>query len=190
MDETNRRLRQARERAGFKSSRSAAIRHHWVPSTYGSHENGQTPVPRSAAKEYAKAFNVTVAWLLNLQSSPNEPPPLPTPDGEKINVDQLEPHRAKVLHAAIAGRQAEVWRVTEDVLAGAGYQMGDFLIVDLEATPKSRDFVLAEQQGIPIFRLYLRPYLYYLPLAGQPAPTTVDHVQTILKGVIVSKLSI
>lgn len=58
------RLRFARKRAGFASARSAAIRHGWKPSTYGSHENGQTPVPQDAAEEYAKAFKTSVAWLL------------------------------------------------------------------------------------------------------------------------------
>jgi hypothetical protein len=58
------RLRLERKRSGFKSARSAAIRFGWKPSTYGSHENGQTPVPQDSAAEYAKAFRTSVAWLL------------------------------------------------------------------------------------------------------------------------------
>jgi hypothetical protein len=58
------RLRQARRDAGFKSARSAALRFGWTPSTYASHENGQTPVPTEAANEYAKAFGVHAAWLI------------------------------------------------------------------------------------------------------------------------------
>jgi phage repressor protein C with HTH and peptisase S24 domain len=64
MADSNERLREARKVAGFRSARSAALRHHWTPSTYASHENGQTPVPPDAAKAYAKAFRVSQAWLL------------------------------------------------------------------------------------------------------------------------------
>jgi hypothetical protein len=58
------RLRQARERAGFKSKRSAALRFGWVPTTYASHENGQTPLPQDAAAVYAKAFKTSFVWLV------------------------------------------------------------------------------------------------------------------------------
>ncbi|MGP0093297.1 MAG: S24 family peptidase [Xanthobacteraceae bacterium] len=64
MTNSNERLRQARERAGFVSARSAAIRFGWIPSTYASHENGQTPVPMRDAPKYARAFKVSAAWLL------------------------------------------------------------------------------------------------------------------------------
>jgi transcriptional regulator with XRE-family HTH domain len=64
MTDTNARLRQARENAGFSSARSAALRFGWIPSTYASHENGQTPVPAKEAPKYARAFKVSAAWLL------------------------------------------------------------------------------------------------------------------------------
>lgn len=63
-DTPGKRLKKAREDAGFRSARGAAIRHHWNPSTYASHENGQTSeLPPKAAREYAKAFKVKAAWL-------------------------------------------------------------------------------------------------------------------------------
>jgi len=55
MNDSNDRLRQARGRAGFTSARSAALRFGWTPSTYASHENGQTPVPAGEAPKYARA---------------------------------------------------------------------------------------------------------------------------------------
>lgn len=64
MGTSNDRLREARIQAGFKSARSAAIRHGWTPSTYASHENGQTDVPKDAAADYAKAYGVTAEWIL------------------------------------------------------------------------------------------------------------------------------
>lgn len=65
MGESNDRLKQARTAAGFTSARSAALKFKWPPSTYGSHENGQTPVPIEAAFEYGKAFKTSAIWILH-----------------------------------------------------------------------------------------------------------------------------
>lgn len=65
MGNSSDRLKAARERAGFKSARAAAIKNGWVPSTYASHENGQTPeVPLEAAMAYGRAFRVSPSWIL------------------------------------------------------------------------------------------------------------------------------
>jgi len=64
MGDSNDRLKEARIKAGFTSARSAALRHGWNPSTYASHENGQTPVPPKAAKEYALKFKTSPGWIL------------------------------------------------------------------------------------------------------------------------------
>jgi hypothetical protein len=64
MGESNDRLKDARVRAGFTSARKAAIRFGWKESTYASHENGQTAVPVEAAREYARAFKTSAAWIL------------------------------------------------------------------------------------------------------------------------------
>lgn len=64
MGDSNDRLREARIKAGFKSARSAALRHGWVPSTYSSHENGQTAVPKDDAETYSRAFGVAPEWIL------------------------------------------------------------------------------------------------------------------------------
>lgn len=70
MGESNDRLKKARENAKFKSARSAALRFGWNPSTYASHENGQTPVPPDAAKVYARAFKCSQGWILTGEGSP------------------------------------------------------------------------------------------------------------------------
>lgn len=65
MGETGDRLRAARQKAGFRSARAAALKFHWNPSTYASHENGQTdPVPTDAAFEYAQAFKTSPFLIL------------------------------------------------------------------------------------------------------------------------------
>lgn len=58
MGDSNERLREARKRAGYRSAAAAARRFGWTESTYASHENGQTPVPKEEAVIYAKAFKV------------------------------------------------------------------------------------------------------------------------------------
>lgn len=64
MGEPNRWLIAARRAAGHRSARAAAVRFHWNPSTYASHENGQTPLPPRAAQKYARAFRTSPAYLL------------------------------------------------------------------------------------------------------------------------------
>lgn len=63
MSEMGDRLREARKKL-FKSSRQAAIRHGWSPSTLAAHENGQNDFGPDDAKKYAKAFRSTASWLL------------------------------------------------------------------------------------------------------------------------------
>lgn len=67
MGERHERLTVARKRAGHKSAMEAAKKNNWPPSTYASHENGQTPLPVKAAHKYAKAFKVSPAWLLTAE---------------------------------------------------------------------------------------------------------------------------
>lgn len=57
------RLRQARLAAGFRSAGSAARRFHWPEPTYRQHESGVRGLVKVAG-EYAKAFKVSEAWLL------------------------------------------------------------------------------------------------------------------------------
>ena len=110
-------------------------------------------------------------------------------DGVKVDIDQLDEDRARILNAAIAGRNAEVWQLTSDVL-GADYQPGDFLIIDLAAHPKPRDLVLAESEQIPVFRMFVPSHLWAFSLSRQLPPIPVDGRRTVIKGVIIAKLSI
>src|SRR5262245_32588023 len=61
------RLKLAREQAlrgRFKSATAAARYFGWNENTYRSTENGTRPPGRGAAVEYARAFGVSVDWLL------------------------------------------------------------------------------------------------------------------------------
>lgn len=71
------RLKQARSRAGYASARSAALAFGWTPSTYASHENGQTGTPPlEAIERYARAFKVTPDWLLLGDKAKASPEPI------------------------------------------------------------------------------------------------------------------
>lgn len=61
--ETAKRLRQARELAGFATARAASSRFGWKEDTYSQHERGLRGFARTAGS-YAKAFKVSAAWLL------------------------------------------------------------------------------------------------------------------------------
>lgn len=60
------RLRTAREGAGYDSAAGASRAQGWSPGTYRHHENGTRNMPVKVAEEYAKAYGVTVGWLLGL----------------------------------------------------------------------------------------------------------------------------
>jgi hypothetical protein len=81
--------------------------------------------------------------------------------------------------------------LTSDALAGAGYQPGDLLIVDVGATAHARDIVLATHNKLPLFRLMFPPWLYCVQVGKQaPAPIVVDNMQTIVRGVVISRLTL
>lgn len=214
MHPSNLRLQQAREAAGFKSAMSAAKHFHWSHSTYASHENGQTsPVPRRAAERYAKAFKVRADWILAIDTIPADAmaeaqtnfqsPALPLPppnsdkiildqknrndgmaDGTKVDLGQLNPEQTRRLDALVEGRAAEVWRLTSDVLLGAHYRPGQLLIVEIDPRAEDNEIVLAYSNGVPIFRLYLYPYLFSLRLTGNEPAIMVDNVRTVIKGAV------
>jgi len=64
MSESSERLKAARSAKGFATATDAARAHGWKEATYLGHENGTRGMGR-AAPQYAKAFGVTVGWLLN-----------------------------------------------------------------------------------------------------------------------------
>lgn len=62
--EQAKRLREARERAGFERAVDAANRFGWAAPTYHGHENGSRGFKKDTALAYAKAFKVSPGWLL------------------------------------------------------------------------------------------------------------------------------
>ncbi|ACB95038.1 XRE family transcriptional regulator [Beijerinckia indica] len=64
MDQPFHRLQIARQQAGFESATEAARAFGWNENTYRSHENGERGLRIAIAERYAKAFDVSAAWLL------------------------------------------------------------------------------------------------------------------------------
>lgn len=62
--EMHERLRQAREKAGYRDASEAARAFGWTVPTYISHENGTRGLRPDVAKKYAKSFRVPSQWLL------------------------------------------------------------------------------------------------------------------------------
>lgn len=68
MDTPAKRLKWARERAGYDSARAAAGAFGWNASTYSGHENGQREFPIATAKRYGQAFGV--GWIFLKEGGP------------------------------------------------------------------------------------------------------------------------
>ncbi len=66
------RLRRRRKELGFRHASDAAKRFGWDVTTYRSHENNSrgTGVPKNAAVEYAKVYQVSLDWLMTGKDSP------------------------------------------------------------------------------------------------------------------------
>lgn len=64
MSEKHERLRQAREKAGYRYASEAANALGITASTYRAHENGQNDFGMEEAAIYAKKFNVDPIWLV------------------------------------------------------------------------------------------------------------------------------
>lgn len=60
----NERLRWARKAAGFASAAQASRTHGWNAAAYRHHENGITGFRPGRAADYARAFKVSVEWLI------------------------------------------------------------------------------------------------------------------------------
>lgn len=64
MEDMARRLTHARKKAGFETAQEACDAHEWTPETYRKHEQGTRGIRGPVAEKYARAFNVSVHWLL------------------------------------------------------------------------------------------------------------------------------
>lgn len=100
MSEASERLRQAREKSGYSSAKSAAEAMGVPVPTYIQHENGARGFPAGRAERYARFFRVAPEWLLYGSRAEARPA-------------ELGP-RLFVKGEVAAGVWKEAWEVPED----------------------------------------------------------------------------
>jgi transcriptional regulator with XRE-family HTH domain len=156
-------------------------------------EIGKTEPNARNLRKIASVVGVTLEWLGQGQGAAAGAVSTGSimSEGELVDLKTLDQNHAKMLRMAMDGRKAEIWRLKSDALAGAGYQPGDYLVVDVGATAHARDIVLATHNKLPLFRLVFPPYLYSVAVGKQsPAPMVVDNLQTVVRGVVISRLTL
>jgi SOS-response transcriptional repressor LexA len=95
--EAAKRLRAAREAAGYKTAAEFARDHEFPEVTYRSHENGTRTLTIPAAKAYAKALGISWQWLMFGEEIGVKPAaevePVrrkPKPGGNVMTIDELD----------------------------------------------------------------------------------------------------
>lgn len=118
METMGERLQKARIAAGYSSKSAAARRLNVTESAYRAHENGQNEFGVEAAISYAKAYNVSPAWLL-LGGEHNRRPT----DQIDIDVDRVDLNEAQSADSPItninpgnatsheSGANEEAWQI-------------------------------------------------------------------------------
>jgi transcriptional regulator with XRE-family HTH domain len=183
------RIAEAREAKGIK--RQAELARMLNPpvtrSSVAQWESGNTEPSANNLRQLSDILGVSLEWLGLASSAAGRSM---TPEGELVDLKSLPTASARLLSAAMTSKKSEVWLLNSDAM-GALYHPGDYLIVEVGARPQIRDIVLAEVDKIPVFRMYLAPYLFSLPAGGQPAKSIlIDSNRVILRGVVTRALKL
>lgn len=167
MKEIADRLREIRQDAGYKTATDAARAFGWNENTYRSNENGQRPPSRQAAVKYARAFRVSVDWLLTGRG-PKHSGGLSTRTGSALRqipivrwaaITGADTFRASVISADARGfivipegenlsRDAFALEVQDDSMvdpSGSPLSLyaGDTVVIDPDREPLPGNMVLA-----------------------------------------------
>jgi transcriptional regulator with XRE-family HTH domain len=182
------RIAEAREAKGIK--RQAELARMLNPpvtrSSVAQWESGYTEPSARNLRQLSEILGVSLEWLGLASSAAGRSV---TPEGELVDLKSLPTASARLLSAAMTNKRSEVWLLNSDAM-GALYHPGDYLIVDVGARPQIRDIVLAEVDKIPVFRMYLAPYLFALPAGGQPARPTLIDSRVAIRGVVARALKL
>jgi hypothetical protein len=120
------RLRLAREAAGFKSARAAAMANDWAESSYRAHESGTRTIGQDDAEAYARRFRASGADVSASEilfggrgtSQVRRGAPATGGAGNSDDADQLTPDHiemavnlsAYMLETQVSAKIAEAWR--------------------------------------------------------------------------------
>lgn len=143
------RLRAAREAAGFERASDATDRFGWTYSTYAGHENGARGIKNEALRKYARAFGVSLTWLMTgtgpMTNSPTPfqmvtPPEtrLSEPDATEF-IAKTDRQRADIAKIAALicpnTRNPIIYSLNRDY-PGLFLMRGDLLIIDQHTDAK------------------------------------------------------
>lgn len=198
------RLRKVRIQKGFSTSSDAARAYGWNQNTYISHENGNRGLSPKSAERYARAYGVSVGWLLTGENPPkwlndNEIPSelKPVRQIPRLTMNELAPlqegtyveHLTRCTEFSAIGIDpnlgAHVFKVVlDDGSMAPDFKQGEMITVDPDQKPQPGDYVLAVTRGNALFR-WLRnagfddqgqPLLELAPIneAWAPQPVTED----------------
>lgn len=160
MTEKADRLRTARIKAGFSSAQEAAEAFGWGVAGYRHHENGTRGYSVEAARKYARAFRVKMAWLLGMEGYGEGPAQSPNVSPAKLIVAgsvaaglwRERTEGAPMLEIDTPPHIAEVERfglVVEGHSMNLCYQPGTILdcvsIHSIEVEPEPGDHVIVER---------------------------------------------
>lgn len=123
--ERAKRLVQARKNAGFTSAKKASDRFNWKVDTYKAHESGRNGFGVAYAKAYAKAFNVSLAWLNFNQGQP-------TDDFEDDRPPMVEVPMISWISAGPLGEQPAVEEYSEFPVVITDLAEGDWIALRVE----------------------------------------------------------
>jgi len=183
------RLRQARVGAGYKTMASAIRECGWAEETYKAHETGRNGFDVAQARQYARRYRVSTAWLMTGADAPEPAEPTASAPvvgevaaGRWLSVDfHDEPQYDPV--PFVAGRWSDLpqsaYRVVGPSMETKKIDDGDFIITvpygEARGLPQSHDIVVVEtHRGGEIERtckeLVVTPDAYELwPRSNHPA---------------------
>ncbi len=164
----------ARRRKGFEHTTDATRAYGWVGSTYISHENGNRGISRQAAERYARAYGVSVGWLLTGENPPDwlegdteRPGPRPEREIPLLTMKELANLRPETLadHLKLCMQFSTVvaepdlgdntFKITlDDESMAPVFRTGEQVVVDLDQEPQPGEFAIAIVRGHAIFRRY------------------------------------
>lgn len=145
--------------------------------------------------QIARALGTTVEELLQDDRNPNSGADV-LDEGRLIDIREIaNDNVANVLRAAIHNKRAEIWQLSTDLLDGAGYLRGDYVVVDLKADPQPGNIVHAVKhrgdRQVALFRALFPPSLMLVTQRTWPSHVhveVVDDQQVIVRGVVTVKI--
>lgn len=147
--------------------------------------------PGRAAHPLTETTKTKITRALGIASPAGIQPSRPIGFREPEAIPYREPARHPAEHSTQNGR--DIWLLQTLMLDLEGYLPGDHMVVDLNATPRKGDIVVAQIYGPSgnaetVFRKYLPPFVIANTTRREsaPDPMLVDGKNVVIMGVVIS----